>query len=377
MSNIIPFNGGALPSYMSATSAVSNNLIDGLGASVPRISLKGSRFSQVVGGNTVNVSMTGTLDVIVVGATAGVSRLFYSGAYDPSSQTNEAPDCYSVDGVTPSINAKARQAASCASCYQNQKGSRIVGTTMSRACSFTKRLAVLVVGDPDNSVYQLDLKSLSIFGNGQPQQNLFTLSEYVKMLQSRHVAVENVITRLSFDLQSSVPKLYFSPVGYIDEGVHAMVQGIVGTQAVTDALDMERSTPTAADDIHSIPVHQVQAPMFAQQAPQYMQQPQMQPQYAPQQMPQQMQQMPQQMQQMPQQMQQMPQQMQQMPQQMQQMPQQMQQMPQQMQPQVQMQQMPPQMQPQVQVQQAVTTIAPPVTGAVDTELDNFLAELGA
>lgn len=323
MTNVIPFNGGSLPSYLSTSSAVSNNLLDGLGASVPRISLKGSRFSQVVGGTTVNVSMTGTLDVIVVGATPGVSRLFYAGAYDPSSQTNEAPDCYSVDGVRPSPKAKARQANDCASCYQNQKGSRIIGTAMSRACSFTKRLAVLVVGDPNNTVYQLDLKSLSIFGNGVPQQNLFTLSEYVKMLQSRHVAVENVITRLSFDLQSSVPKLYFSPIGFVDEGTHAMVQSIIGTQAVADVLDMERSAPSAADDIHSIPVQQVQPPMFAQQVPQYMQQPQVQPQVQVQPM------------------------------------------------------MQPQVQPQVQPQQTTTTIAPPVTGEVDAELDKFLAELGA
>ena len=222
MSNLVALFGTssavALPSYLtSGTDGATNALNAGLGGeSRNRIGLKGSRFRLVQGGVEVAIKDEPYLDVIILAANAAISRTFYMGKYDPSKK--DKPACYSPDGVAPAKDAQAAQSAKCATCKQNEKGSVIRDDgSKGRACAFSKRIAVTLAGDKDQEIYQLDVKAMSLFGDGVPSKGLYTLSEYAKLLASRGARAEGLVTRISFDTEESVPKLYFTPQAFLPE----------------------------------------------------------------------------------------------------------------------------------------------------------------
>jgi len=199
-----------------------------------RIGFKGNRFRLISGGLEVATKDENHLDVTVVTANPHVSRMYYAGKYDP--EVKAAPDCFSADGITPFAGAANKQANKCNGCPQNIKGSATTDNNKkTRACSFSKRLVVVLDGDADNNLYQVDLKSMSIFGEGIPSKGLYTLSGYSRLLQNRGVRVEGITTRMSFDTESSVPKLYFTPQGFLPE---ARVKEILKLSKSAEALEM-------------------------------------------------------------------------------------------------------------------------------------------
>ena len=117
-----------------------DNLSGGAGGGSRRISLRGGRFREIVGGEQVNVKSDGFLNMVIVNA-AKLSRTFYAGQYDPENPS--APTCWSPDTQAPSpdVPKDQMQAARCMDCPQNIKGS---GQGESRACRFSQRLAVML-----------------------------------------------------------------------------------------------------------------------------------------------------------------------------------------------------------------------------------------
>jgi hypothetical protein len=254
---LVPFSfdqPANLPVHLQGfNSGISKDLMLG-GVGRNRIGLKGSRFRLIVSGQEEAVIEQSWLDVIIVGAAPGVSRLYYEGSYDEDEKTR--PACYSADGVTPGADVTHPQSIKCASCPQNQKGSKITADgTKTKACTYLKRLAVVLVGDDQHRLFQLDGKAMTIFGEGEPHQNKFTLNEYAKKLNIRGYDVAHLVTKLSFDINSSVPKLYFSPVRTITPDEAIWVQELVGGEevklittisAITDTSDTASEAPAAA-----------------------------------------------------------------------------------------------------------------------------------
>lgn len=210
-------NDFAVPAYAQGGSDATNALGGGLtGEARNRIGLKGARFRLIQKGEEVAVRNEAHLDVVIVGSNPAVSRTYYAGEFDP--KVKAPPTCYSSDGVGPAPDATEKQSSKCATCPQNVKGSKVVSGVKMRACGFSKRLVVALVGDPDNHLYQLDVKSKSLFGTGDATKHLFGLGEYSKFLASRGVKkIESVVTRLSFDTNESVPKLFFTPISFVGE----------------------------------------------------------------------------------------------------------------------------------------------------------------
>jgi hypothetical protein len=229
-----------VPAYLQAyRSETGKNLVVG-GPGRNRIGLKGSRFRLVVNGQEEGVIDENYLDVVIVGAAPGVSRLYYADAYDANEKV--APTCYSKDGITPENDAKVKQSEKCATCPQNEKGSRITDAgAKTRACSFFKRLAVVLPSEPTR-VFQLDCKSMSIFGEGKPAQNKFTLGEYGKKLSTRGVDPAHVVTRLSFDTDASVPKLLFTPTRYLEQDEAPVIAEVSEGADVKAILEITMAT---------------------------------------------------------------------------------------------------------------------------------------
>ena len=235
----------SLPAHLQgfSTTLTSDLVLGGLGRN--RLGLKGGRFRLIVSGQEEAVLESTSLEVVIVGAAKGVGRIYYEGAYDADAKTH--PLCYSADGVEPGADVTNPQSVKCATCPQNQKGSKITDDgTKTKACTYFKRLAIALVNDPQHRVFQLDGKAMTIFGQGEPAQNKFTLNEYAKRLNTRGRDVAHLVTKLSFDVNSSVPKLYFSPVRLITEDEAPWVQDLVNSDetrtvvtitAITDASD--------------------------------------------------------------------------------------------------------------------------------------------
>lgn len=216
---------GPVPAHIAARMAarkasgqelMAARLGGGGGNSINRISLKGNRFNQIVDGETVAISPLAQLEVVILGLQPAVGRQFYEGAYDPNAE-GVAPACFSHDGVRPSAASPKPQCGTCAGCPMNVKGSNTAGNSKAKGCSYVQRLAVMVPGDVTESVYALDIKALSLFGEDSKKDGYFNLKNYGQFITKQGVDMFEIYTTLHFDPRSSVPKLIFTPGDYLDE----------------------------------------------------------------------------------------------------------------------------------------------------------------
>jgi len=186
-----------------------------------RLSIRDSKFHIVSEDKTRTLEQT-SLDVIVVGANPALSKQYYEGEFSPDKESY-TPDCYSLDGVTPSENSALLQSDVCALCPQNSWGSRITpqGNKI-KACSDIKRLAVILADDPYEEIYLLQVTPSS----------LKSLNAYQKTLSMRGIAPEISKTTLCFDTEAGFPKLEFKFGGLVPADVQAHVDTIIGTEIV-------------------------------------------------------------------------------------------------------------------------------------------------
>jgi hypothetical protein len=192
----------------------------GGGGGVKRISIKGGVFRMIVSGEEVARNEDRAMNVVIVAAAPKVSRKFYEGVYEEGSKAG--PKCWSADGDRPDNSVKTPQAATCATCPQNVKGS---GQGDSRACRYEQRLAVVLENDIGGSVYQLVLPAASVFGKGESGK--WPLQTYAQMIGSKGVPITSVVTEMRFDTNAATPRLTFKPARWLEtnEFMEAMEQG--------------------------------------------------------------------------------------------------------------------------------------------------------
>jgi hypothetical protein len=239
MSNLIPVNV-QIPAHLvgrvGVPSVLAASLTGGLssGNSFPRISIKGARF-RIVEGDTETVLDSTNLDVVIVGANPRLSKTWYAKQWDANAEAT-GPDCFSLDGVSPDPEATDPQNDLCASCPQNAWGSKITPTGQQvKACSDTKRLAVVAADDASGPVYLLSVTPAALKG----------LNQYQKELAVRGIPPEIVKTRVSFDTDASFPKLKFTFAGFLEADVQQVVDGLFGTEQVKEITGETLRTPVA------------------------------------------------------------------------------------------------------------------------------------
>ncbi|MFZ2125683.1 MAG: hypothetical protein WAV01_03590, partial [Candidatus Saccharimonadales bacterium] len=73
----------------------------------PSIRIKRNGF-RVVDGNGDEINLKPAelaggeyLDIVILAAKPGLNKVYYEAAYDPNQVDPTAPDCFSLDGVTP------------------------------------------------------------------------------------------------------------------------------------------------------------------------------------------------------------------------------------------------------------------------------------
>jgi hypothetical protein len=233
----------ALPDFLQ-TAGVSDLTKTLAGRSgVKRIVPKNGIFRLVVGGEEMG-KVKGDLSVIIVNAAPKVGRIFYAKSWSPDAEPT-SPDCFSNDGKVPDAKAENPQSANCDDCPNNIKGS---GQGNSKACRYSRRIAVLLEQDfgtnLEGEVYQLNLASKSLFGDGG--DGTYTFENYTKYLSSNGKSIDFMVSQVSFNENNDNQSVLFSPARYINRPEFEVVQKVANTEKTKSLVIM---TPSQADGV--------------------------------------------------------------------------------------------------------------------------------
>ena len=169
-----------------------------------RISIRDNVFT--VGSDKFEEQVEG----VIVNA-APVQRIYYKNKFDPAKA--QSPVCWSSNTRQPDPDVIERQAVRCMDCKQDIRGSMSGG---GRACRYSQKLAILLpYSVTPSQVYQMTIPANSIFG--RMKNGHMPLQEYARFLQQHSTPSTTVMTKIYFDVDSSVPKLFFSPVRSLGE----------------------------------------------------------------------------------------------------------------------------------------------------------------
>lgn len=248
-------NNIQVPAHLAnrSTNALNTALAGGIssGVSVPRISLKAARFRTIHEG-VETVLPTTSIEVVIVGANPALTKTFYAKEYNPDDEA-KGPDCYSALGVRPEPDSPSKQNDLCASCRWNVFGSKITPQGKKvKACSDSKRLAVVPADDTAGTVYQLTVTA----------SVLQDLNKYQAGLAQRGIAVDTVRTRLSFDPNASYPKLQFAFGGFNSEQAQTAADARIGSAEVKLVTGEDRGSdmpaPVSEPKVTAAPIKQVE-----------------------------------------------------------------------------------------------------------------------
>lgn len=218
------------------------------GGSVKRISLRGRVFRLVDGGKEIAKNTDPHLDVIVVNGSTTVQKTFYKSDYN--AEETSTPDCWSSDGERPDAEVENPQASNCKDCPRAIKGSG--GGGNKAQCRFSMRVAVVLMNNPGGDIYQLALPSKSIFGSGDMDHMPFL--QYARYVGNSGYNLNMLATRMSFDLDSDVPKLFFSNLEFLDTDTYqiAVEQGQSPIAVNAGKLNFKKKD-TAATAVPAMP----------------------------------------------------------------------------------------------------------------------------
>jgi hypothetical protein len=143
------------------------------------------------------------LDVIILDASAALSKIYYEKGYEDGSNT--PPDCFSTDGIRPDRASPKPQSPMCKSCKWNAFGSATKGGQpgKGKACADNRRLAIVPLADPANEMFGGPML-LRV-----PPDSLQECKVYGDLLAQAGYHTFAVATRISFDLEKSHPRLMF------------------------------------------------------------------------------------------------------------------------------------------------------------------------
>lgn len=230
-------SGAALPDYLREGDSFTKQMAGSSGGK--SISIEGGVWRMLVGGEEIAKNEDRAMNFVIVNANPNVSRSYYEGAYVKGQAS--VPACYSADGKNPAKEASKPQSSSCATCPQNIKGS---GQGDSRACRFFQRVAVVLEGDMEGTVYRLQMPSKSVFGDADNGKMPF--KAYAKFLAGHGVPISGVVTKARFDTSEAVPVLKFSAARPLTKDEWAISKAQGQTEDALTAIEVSFSGSSQA-----------------------------------------------------------------------------------------------------------------------------------
>lgn len=207
MGDLIPANFGSISNAFDGVDD-DDALSSGIQTGFPILAFKGKVWSIRYRGETFPLMRDdgdgprGSVEVVILKASEHKAKFWYERGYEEGAA--EAPDCFSTNGVTPDPSSKKVQGNVCLVCPKNQYGSRITPSgKKGKACSDTKRLAVVPVGDLYNETYGGPML-LRV-----PGASLNDMAMFAQKVKNHGFKTFSIATKISFDPNEAYPKLRF------------------------------------------------------------------------------------------------------------------------------------------------------------------------
>jgi len=232
MSNMTLFKSGSvIPDYLRDVSDATTKEIAGSSGG-KQISIKGGVWRMVVGGEEVSKNEDRAMNFVVLATSKGVSRTFYEGKYEEGKDVK--PTCWSAEGLVPNTEVLNPQSSSCATCKQNIEGS---GDGKSRACRYSKRIAVALENDIGGNIYRLQVPAKSYFGKADGEK--MPLQAYGKFLGGHGIPITGVVTEARFDTAEAVPVLKFRAVRPLERSEWELAKAQSETEDAKQAVEFK------------------------------------------------------------------------------------------------------------------------------------------
>jgi hypothetical protein len=257
MSEVTLFqSGNALPAHLrrGELSSLTKSLMGG--GNSKRISIENNVFTMLVGGKAVAVNEDRAMNIIVVRASEANARTYYGGQYEKGVKAR--PVCWSDDSQKPHANVKNPQHSTCNGCPQDIKGS---GQGDSKACRYSRRLAVLLASDIDGDIYAMNINASSLFAQGEGRK--MGLQQYARFLGGHGIEVNAVVTEMRFDTSANM-KLTFSAVRPLEEHEWQKVLAKIDDPAAIDAVTMTIADIDGTPETPAAAPAPVEQPVFIQ-----------------------------------------------------------------------------------------------------------------
>lgn len=201
------------------------------GEYLPKISIKGREFATVISGERKQLprEVRYELPVVIVDARESVSKEYYKKKWGERDGDDgvSAPDCQSLDGVSPDRGVALPVNATCQLCPFNAWGSADTGK--GKRCSDYKLLIVVPSNKLDAQPFQIRL----------PATSLKSFKSYCRSLDTHGIPVNGAITVLSFK-DAEHPQLEFTFEGTLSSREdYDLILAAAERQDVRDTLQSE------------------------------------------------------------------------------------------------------------------------------------------
>lgn len=244
------FDPNQMPAHVKAAQeAGTSNIVTR--SQVNALTFPGKVFTVVIDGAKKPLMRTNadgeeeliqTFDAIIIAYNENRGRAYYGGRpYDPGQEN--APVCWSNDGVTSSPNSSERQSEKCNVCPQAIKGSRQTDQGKpAAACAVHRNLAIVPKSRDLTAapVLRLKIPQTSDFDglNKEAQaKGMFAFTNYLNFLKSKSVPFTySLTTKIRFDNTKSYPKLWFSPGRWLTEEEATTCAEIAESPSLDDLL---------------------------------------------------------------------------------------------------------------------------------------------
>jgi hypothetical protein len=245
MSNITLFKSGSVvPDYLrEAADSTTKDIAGSSGGK--QISIRGGVWRMIVGGEEVAKNEDRSMNLVVIAAGKGITRTFYAEKYEEGKDVK--PSCWSAEGEKPNPEVPNPQASSCATCPQNIEGS---GEGKSRACRYSKRLAVALENDITGNIYRMSIPAKSYFG--KPDGDKMPLQAFGKFLAGHGIPITGIVTEARFDTSEAVPVLKFRAVRPLTREEWDAAKAQSQTDDARQAIDF-KMVPSKSDTGSSAP----------------------------------------------------------------------------------------------------------------------------
>jgi hypothetical protein len=215
-----------------------------------------------------------SIEVVIVKASPVIGKIWYEKGYVEGS--NEAPDCFSSNGIVPDNSSPKKQCETCALCEKNKWGSAPTRAgqppSKGKACSDSKRYAVVPLGDIQNELYGGPLL-LRV-----PAASMGAGADYGTMMAKLGYPYYAIGTRIQFDPKESYPKFLFSAIRPLNDEEALMVKELQNDVRTARVLADDQqpgispplaqvAAPTVQSAFEQPPVNALPAPAPKQEAP--------------------------------------------------------------------------------------------------------------